>query len=228
MSDETAGKKLSSQGQARTHFWTPDKIARLAELLTVTPPLSAKQIALELGTTRNAIIARCNRNNQKLGIRGQSHSGTAQNKENIKRLAEAGWAQWQIARELGMSARTVSYHTNKMGLKIPNWRMTPGMGKKRPAESSGPPEFEPGAWEPKWVRPIRRAAKKARRNIAEQRGESHGKYLARLSAQSRRRRQGMKQGGSIEEMRALVAASDVPVTKCPPGAHLTWLPDYLR
>ena len=55
--------------------------------------------------------------------------------------------------------------------------------------------------------------------------------LEMLAAKRRlavRRRRGLKLGGSIEEMQALVATSSVPVTKCPPGAHLGWVPSCLR
>lgn len=55
-----------------------------------------------------------------------------------------------------------------------------------------------------------------------------GEMLAAKRRLAARRMRGLKLGGSIEEMRALVAASDAPVTKCPPGAHLGWVPSCLR
>lgn len=210
-------------------FWTPEKANRLVELLAIRPALSARQIAADLGTTRNAVIARCHRTGMKLGIlSGFAPTKTAMVKERIKELAAKNLPQVLIAREIGVSEKVVSYHRRKLGLSAPNWWTTEGYGKK-PVVA---PSILPGAWRPKWVLPPRDAGTRARktreRQAAERQQEPVGQYLERMRAQARRRVIGKAMGGSIAELQEIAAKSDVKVTKCPPGIEMGWLPSYLR
>lgn len=75
----------------------------------------------------------------------------------------------------------------------------------------------------------RAKARIARETIwAAERGETRAQYLKRRKQISDRRRRGLRRGGSVEELQAIAAQSNVQVTQCPPGIHCGWKPSYLR
>lgn len=106
--------------------WTPEKIDELKALAAIRPPMSAAEIAKKLGVSRNAVIGQCGRRQIALGgLSGRPPSQVvASRMARIKKLAEQGLAQFQIAKELGVSEKAVYYARLKLGVTVvKGWRV---------------------------------------------------------------------------------------------------------
>lgn len=182
-------------------MWTDDLVLSLTERWGAG--FSAAEIAKEFRVSRNAVIGKVHR----LG------------------LVKDGSVDWEAVRSRRQKHLE---HSRKSYSRNPR----PHRQRKRRPPDSATPEFAPGGWKPAYV-PLATAARHKAMKVKEletaaKHGETRSQYLARLRAQTRRRRAGERHGGNVAELQAIAAQSDVRVTKCPIGAELGWLPSYLR
>jgi hypothetical protein len=130
-------------------FWTEARIARLREAWVSTDPyISSRDLALELGTTKNAVVARAHR----MGLPDRNRMARPNLTEvyggRIREMAAGGLTQIEIAARLTLSRNTINGICRALGIKTDPGAVRFAVAesnRRRAGEKRGPRAAEPMA-----------------------------------------------------------------------------------